>query len=289
MDIACIDMATMQVTAGGTTISPSDNTVRAFRIPSENFVAIRMNVSTLASGSVSTVGRSNRFAGGVFNSAVQTTQTLTGNESITGTSTITSSDGAALTVGRQGATNPVLKIDASTSSNVTGLQVKGAAAAAGVALLVISSGTNESMTVDAKGSGVIALGDTSTGGVGLNRGALKALQVGLTLSALGTTQSSTPTSAQLLGGFLTQTGQTGAGAITLPTGTALSTACPRTPATGDSFECIIANLGGGQTLTVTGATGTTVVSGGAIATAKSAIAKFICTGANAWSIAVIGG
>lgn len=203
--------------------------------------------------------------------------------------TITSTSATALAVGANGTTNPVLTVDANTASVATGVKVTGAAAAGGVAVTATSSGTNESIAYNAKGSGVLSLGDTSTGGVGLNRGALKALQVGLTLTALGTVQSSTPTAAQLLGGFLTQTGSTGAGAITLPTGTALSTACPRTPATGDSFECIFANLGGGQTLTVTGATGTTVVSGGAIATAKSAVLKFICTGSNSWSIAVVGG
>lgn len=288
-NIACLDMASMQVTSGGTTISPSDNATRMFRIPSENLVAVRMVIGTLASGTVTAIGRSNRFAGGVFNSSVQTNATLTGNSAITGTETITSSDASALTVGRLGATTPVLKVDASTATVVTGLQIKGAASGNGLALLLISSGTNETMNIDAKGTGNVCINDTATGVLYANRGALKAIQVGLTLTALGTAQSSTPTSAQLLGGFLTQTSSTGAGAITLPTGTALSTACPRTPATGDSFECIIANLGGGQTLTVTGATGTTVISGGAIATAKSAIAKFICTGSNAWSIAVIGG
>lgn len=288
-DIACIDLATMQVTAGGTTISPSDNATKIFRIPSENLTNVRMNVSTLASGSVSATGQSGKFTGGVFSSAVVNNQTLTGDQTFTGTVTITSSSASALTVGANGATNPVIKIDANTASTATGVKITGAAAAAGVAIAAISSGTNEAIKIDAKGSGVIALGDTSTSPVYVNRGSLKALQVGLTLTAIGTSQSSTPTAAQLLGGFLTQTSSTGAGAITLPTGTALSAACPRTPATGDSFECIIANLGGGQTLTVTGATGTTVVSGGAIATAKTAVAKFICTGTNAWSIAVIGG
>lgn len=111
----------------------------------------------------------------------------------------------------------------------------------------------------------------------------------LTLTALGTAQSSSPTAAQILGGFLTQTSATGAGAVTLPTGTAVSAAFGATPAVGDYFRCVFANLGGGQTLTITGATGTTVISGGAIATAKSAELHFINTAANAWSIAVVGG
>jgi hypothetical protein len=112
---------------------------------------------------------------------------------------------------------------------------------------------------------------------------------GLTLTSLGTTQSSTPTAAQLLGGVLTQTGSTGAGTITLPTGTAVSAAFADAPAVGDSFDCVFVNIGGSQTLTVTGATGTTVVGGATIATAKTAKLTFICTGSNAWTIAVTGG
>lgn len=192
-------------------------------------------------------------------------------------------------VGRLGATTPAFQVDPNTATSITGVKVKSAATGNGVAISAIGEASNGRLLIDAQGTGALALGDTSTGPVYVNRGALAALQVGLTLTALGTTQSSTPTSAQLLGGFLTQTGSTGAGTITLPTGTALSTACNRTPATGDSFDCEFANLGGGQTLTVTGATGTTVISGGAIATAKSATLKFICTGSNAWSIAVVGG
>lgn len=288
-NIGCVDIGTVQVIPGGTTISPTDNTCRIFRVPSENLTHIRIVVGTLSTGSVTATGQSGKFSGGVFSQSVVTNNTLTGNSAITGTQIITSAAAAAFAVGPNGSTNPSLVVDASTSSAATGIKVTSAAAAAGVAVTVVSSGTNEALIVNAKGSGVIALGDTSTSPVYVNRGSLKALQVGLTLTALGTVQSSTPTSAQLLGGFLTQTGSTGAGAITLPTGTALSAACPRTPATGDSFECIIANLGGGQTLTVTGATGTTVVSGGAIATATTAVAKFICTGSNTWSIAVIGG
>lgn len=207
----------------------------------------------------------------------------------TGATTVNIASATALVVGPNGTTNPSFVVATNTASAATGIKVTAAAAAGGVAVLVTSSGTDEPLKVDAKGAGLIAFNDTATGPVYLGRGGLKALQVGLTLTALGTAQSSSPTSAQLLGGFLTQTGATGAGAITLPTGTALSTACARTPATGDSFEVVFANLGGGQTLTVTGATGTTVVSGGAIATAKSATLKFICTGANAWSIAVVGG
>jgi hypothetical protein len=85
------------------------------------------------------------------------------------TLTLTNSQANALTVGRQGATNPVLNVDASTASVVTGLNLKGAAAAGGMALSVTSSGTNENLTIDAKGSGTVTLNATGTGSVLVNR------------------------------------------------------------------------------------------------------------------------
>jgi len=84
---------------------------------------------------------------------------------ITGTITGTSSSASALTVGANGATNPVIKVDASTASVATGVSITGAAAASGVAVAVISSGTNENLTVDAKGSGTVTVAGTSTGNV----------------------------------------------------------------------------------------------------------------------------
>lgn len=84
---------------------------------------------------------------------------------IAGKLTQTSADAAALAVGPNGATNPSLKVDASTSSAATGLLVKPAAAAAGIALSALSSGTDESMTVDAKGAGTLTLNGTATGNV----------------------------------------------------------------------------------------------------------------------------
>jgi hypothetical protein len=87
--------------------------------------------------------------------------------SVAAAETVTSTSAAALAVGRQGTTNPVLNVDASTASVVTGLNLKGAAAAGGMALSVTSSGTNENLTIDAKGSGTVRLNGTATGGVGI--------------------------------------------------------------------------------------------------------------------------
>jgi hypothetical protein len=82
-----------------------------------------------------------------------------------GTITCTDTSASSLTVGANGATNPVLKVDASTSSVATGISITGAAAAGGVAVAAISSGTNESLTIDAKGAGVLTLQSVGTGGI----------------------------------------------------------------------------------------------------------------------------
>lgn len=284
--VRAVKPGTNTVVSDSTNISLTDSTNQDVEVDATGYDYLEVYVVS-GTPTALTVEARQSASGGPLLSVVNLS--VSGTQTYTGATTVNVSSATAFVVGPNGTTNPTLQVTTNTASAATGVKVTSAAAAAGVAIAAISSGTNESLTIDAKGSGVIALGDTSTSPVYANRGSLQALQVGLTLTALGTVQSSTPTAAQLLGGFLTQTGSTGAGAVTLPTGTALSAACPRTPATGDCFECVFANLGGGQTLTITGATGTTVVSGGAIATAKSAVLKFICTGSNAWSIAVIGG
>jgi hypothetical protein len=79
--------------------------------------------------------------------------------------TITSASANAFSVGRQGTTDPALNIDASTALSATGINIKSAAAAGGVAVSVLSSGTNEALTLNAKGSGTIGIGSVSTGAV----------------------------------------------------------------------------------------------------------------------------
>ena len=94
-----------------------------------------------------------------------TTQAIPFAQGLTsaGTVIVTSNSANALAVGLTGSTNPALQVDASTASSATGIKVKSAAAAAGVALSVVSSGTDEKITIDAKGAGAIDIGSTSTG------------------------------------------------------------------------------------------------------------------------------
>lgn len=94
---------------------------------------------------------------------------LSDSAALTTALTITGASSNALAVGRQGATNPAFNVDASTASSNTGINIKSAAAAGRVALSVLSSNTNEGLNIDAKGSGTIILGATSTGGITLTR------------------------------------------------------------------------------------------------------------------------
>lgn len=117
--------------------------------------------------------------------AIVTESTLTAaGVSSTGAMTVTSSSANALTVGLAGATNPAFQVDASTASSATGIKVKSAAAAGGVAVSVVSSGTNENLTLDAKGSGTITIAGTSTGNVTVQR----AMSVNGTLQVNGSAQ-----------------------------------------------------------------------------------------------------
>lgn len=91
--------------------------------------------------------------------------TSIGGSTVVALGTITSASATAFAVGRQGATNPVLNVNAATSTVVTGITLVGAAAAAGMAIIATSSGTDESLKVDAKGAGTLTLNGTATGKV----------------------------------------------------------------------------------------------------------------------------
>jgi|APCry1669192522_1035417.scaffolds.fasta_scaffold00843_2 hypothetical protein len=66
---------------------------------------------------------------------------------------------------------PILTINGAATSRGTGLQVTSAASGSRASLSVTSTGTNEGVDIDAKGSGTIRLGQTSTGNIILARDA----------------------------------------------------------------------------------------------------------------------
>jgi hypothetical protein len=125
----------------------------------------------------------------------------------TGTSlALTGTSANILAAGPAGATNPTLNIDASTASAATGLNVKSAAAAGGLAVSVLSSGTNENLTINAKGSGTITLNNTATGGITLSRALTYG---GVTLSnAVTGTGNMVLSASPSLSGVLTVNGTT---------------------------------------------------------------------------------
>lgn len=195
---------------------------------------------------------------------------------------VTSTNANALTVGRQGATSPAFLVNANAATSVTGVSVTSAASGGGVAVAAISLAAAESITFDAKGTGTLALGSTSTGLVIASRGARKVVIINNTLTALGSVQNTTPTAAQLLGGLISHTSVTGAGTATLDTGTNISSAISGV-AVGDSFTCLYANIGT-QTVTITTAAGLTLAGTAAVPTLKNALLTFYNTGANTWNV-----
>jgi len=103
-------------------------------------------------------------AGLVLESSMDQSPSFT-TVAVSSTATVTSDSAVALAVGLAGATDPAFVVDLSTADQATGISITGAAEAGGVAIAAISSGTNEALTLDAKGSGTVTIGATSTGNV----------------------------------------------------------------------------------------------------------------------------
>jgi hypothetical protein len=240
-----------------------------------------IGIGTVSTGAI-TLGTATTITAGAFTVTSGAATFTAGNVLLSaGTLTVTSANAAAFAVGRLGATTPAFQVNAATGTQVTGIKVTGGAAAGTVAVAV-QGGTNEQLTIDANGTGTISLGTTSTGLVIANRGVRKAMIVGTTLTAAGSIQSTTPTAAQLLGGFYSHISVTGAGTATLDTGSNISAAIQGV-ATGDSFTCVYANIGT-QTVTITTNTGLTVTGTAAITTGKTGVLYFYNTAANTWTV-----
>lgn len=103
-----------------------------------------------------------------------------------------------------------------------------------------------------------------------------------TVTAIAT-QNGTPSAAQLVGGYINHASTTGAGTLTVPTGSLLSSGVTGSAA-GTQFKCWYYNSGS-QTVTITGDTGSTITGGtAAVTTGKSCEMLFVCTAANTWLV-----
>ena len=155
--------------------------------------------------------------------------TIGGASTVTALGTVTSASATAVSVGANGATNPVFNIDASASSVLTGLNIAGAATGSGVTISALG-GTNESIFIVPKGTGLTSI-DTP-------------MSI-YTPAAINST--ATATAAQVKSGYITST-SAAATTITLPTGTLLGTALGAVQ--GTIFDLTIDNTAGANTVTI---------------------------------------
>lgn len=94
-------------------------------------------------------------------------------------------------------------------------------------------------------------------------------------------QNATPTIAQILGGIVTHNSKTGAGTVTVPTGTEMSAGISGV-AVGSTINWMYYNRGN-QTATITAATDHTLVGGtAAVTTGKHVYITSVCTATNTW-------
>jgi hypothetical protein len=155
--------------------------------------------------------------------------TTIGGSSVAALGTVTSSSANALAVGPNGTTTPSFQVDASTASAITGIKVKSAATGANVAITALG-GTNESITIAGKGTGVVSVQTP--------------VETHLT-AAINSTGTATAT--QVATGYITST-SAAATTITLPTGTALGTQLGAVQ--GTIFDLYIDNTAGANTVTI---------------------------------------
>lgn len=106
-----------------------------------------------AGGSPSGSGSEIQYRSGASTFGAVTGSSVSGaNVAFAGTITQTSASATAFESGPNGGTNPVFRLVNSTASAATGLSITGNAAGSGVTLAVLSSGTNEGLILDTKGT-----------------------------------------------------------------------------------------------------------------------------------------
>ncbi len=155
--------------------------------------------------------------------------TTIGGSSVAGLSTVTSVSANALAVGRQGATSPAFNVDASAGTSATGLNVAAAASGSGVTVSALG-GTNESLFIAPKGTGLVSIATPIS-----------------THTPTAINSTATATAAQVKTGYITST-SAAATTITLPTGTLLGAALGAVQ--GTIHELYIDNTAGANTVTI---------------------------------------
>lgn len=197
-------------------------------------------LSAISSGTNEALSINAKGSGGINLGNVST-----GNVTVTPNLIVTGASAQDFVVGPNGTTNPTLQVDDSTASAATGVLLKSAAAGAGVALSVLSSGTNENLTLNAKGSGTVNIGGVSTGAVSIGGGG-GGLTVTNNFTATGlVTYADIATAAVAT---CTQYASVTANTLTAPA----SVFCPEFAATFGSTTTFNFNNGPNQSVTLTG-------------------------------------
>lgn len=176
----------------------------ALNLPIEQYVPVIMQAGGLytalpmyIAGDLTVTGTTN--IGNISLNDLSTTgnttlgNAVTDTTTINGATTIATTSASGLTVGRQGATDPALLVDASTATSITGLKVKSAASGGGLALSAVGE-TNVAVTLDAAGSGTITLNATGTGNIVLGRAAT-GVSLGLTGALTAKSGTAVPATA----------------------------------------------------------------------------------------------
>lgn len=94
--------------------------------------------------------------------------TLTGTLTVaalsgSGNAIFTGANANSLVVGPNGTINPTFNVDDSATNVATGFNIQGQAVGSGLKISVLSSGTNENLSINAKGAGTISIANSSTG------------------------------------------------------------------------------------------------------------------------------
>lgn len=139
--------------------------------------SLALGGSSIGSNALAVTGTFAFSAGGTFGGALSGITTLA-----SGAHTITSTSALALVVGPNGTSNPTFVVDNSSSVQSNGLKVSGTTAGSGASLTVISSTTNEGLSINAKGGGGINIGNLSGGNVTITPPLLTNSIAGTTIS-----------------------------------------------------------------------------------------------------------
>jgi len=143
------------VVALGTITSDSAN---AFTVGRQGTTDPVLNVNAATASVVTGINLTGAAAAGGMAIAVTSSGT---NESLT----INAKGTGTVAINSVGGTGAVRLGGAASGNNATGLTVTPAAAAGGLAVAVVSTGTDENLTINAKGAGTVTINGTATGNV----------------------------------------------------------------------------------------------------------------------------